>query len=241
MALTIKIPSNSFMLFIVCLHAHEDFLLVACSCFPAARSHYWGASMCQWWGDKVSKTWKGPCCHGACGLTWKRSRIKSETECVCGGVGSTRHELKHKHRGVWCVWGEGWWRDAVGDEVEGMEQGWMLKGPEWLVKEFILQVEGISEESGKQSHPTWPLFQKDHLTNWQREARGQVRTHPFTQRLIVVHFLCLCLCLSRCPYPAFFARFLSASATLSSHWPSSAVLWFPSLCVFNFLFFKKIN
>ena len=41
----------------------------------------------------------------------------------------------------------------MGDEVEGMEQGWMLKGLEWLVEEFILQVEGISEESGKQSHP----------------------------------------------------------------------------------------
>lgn len=42
----------------------------------------------------------------------------------------------------------------MGDEAEGMEQGWMLKGLEWLVKAFILQVEGISEESGKQSHPT---------------------------------------------------------------------------------------
>lgn len=41
----------------------------------------------------------------------------------------------------------------MGDEVKGMEQDWTMKGLECPVEKFILQAEGISEESGGQSHP----------------------------------------------------------------------------------------
>lgn len=41
----------------------------------------------------------------------------------------------------------------MGDEVEGMERDWMLKGLQCPVEKLIVQAEEISEESGEQSHP----------------------------------------------------------------------------------------
>lgn len=91
-----------------------------------ARKHYQGASMCLVVGDTVGKTWSGLSYHAACGLTWKRSRIKNEMS-VWGVVRSMRHEFKQKHRCGWCLgrrmvkgcsgrWGR---RDGAGPDAEG--------------------------------------------------------------------------------------------------------------------------
>lgn len=198
--------------------------------FPEAKSYHWGASMCQVLGEHSEQNPEGSLLSWSSEFNLEEKQNSRARQSMCVGVGSGQHEaLKWKHRGGWCL-GGGWRTDAV----EKRGKGWSKSdagGTSVPCGGVYAQGRGCQRNQGN-SDPTWPLFHKDHFTKGQKadmkEIGSQVRTHPFTWRLIYVHLLCLCL--SRYTYPSclFLARFLSSYITLSSHLPPSVILWFPS-------------